>query len=159
MSMSPYLAEIRSLVGSRPLMLSSAAAVVRDEAGRILVGRHEVGDRWVIPGGIIDPGETPAQAMVREVREETGLEVVPTRLLGVWGGTPEHHVVYPNGHVVDFTMVAFEAAVVGGALDSSADELRDLGWCHLDQVRALDTADWMGDVLAALEHPAAAFRH
>lgn len=158
MSMSPYLSELRSLVGARTLMLPSAAAVVLDEDGRMLLGRHEVGDRWVIPGGIIDPGETPAQAVVREVREETGLDIRPTRLLGVWGGTPEHHVVYPNGHEVDFTMIAFQAEVIGGTLNPDLDELRDLGWFGGADVRRLDLAAWMGDVLAALDDPELGFR-
>jgi 8-oxo-dGTP pyrophosphatase MutT (NUDIX family) len=156
--MSPYLAELRSIVGARPLMLSSAAGVVSDDAGRILLGRHEVGGHWVIPGGIIDPGETPAQAMVREVREETGLTVSPTELLGVWGGTAEHHVTYPNGHEVDFLLIAFEARVVGGRLDTASEELTELGWYQSTEIRSLDTAPWMVDILAALDDPNHRFR-
>lgn len=139
-------------------MLSSAAALVRDRRNRVLLGRHVVGGGWVIPGGIIDPGETPAQAAAREVAEETGLVVNPTRLLGVWGGTPEHHVTYPNGHEVDYTLVAFEAEVVGGEILSQSEELSDIGWFHLREVADLDVAPWMNDVLAALDDPPRHFR-
>jgi 8-oxo-dGTP diphosphatase len=60
-------------------------AVIRDEAGRMLMilRGHEPGmGLWSIPGGRIEPGESDEQALVREVREETGLEVTCGRLLG-----------------------------------------------------------------------------
>ena len=61
-------------------------AVVKDETGRLLLIKrgHEPGvGLWSIPGGRIEPGESDVAALVREVREETGLDVVAGRLLGV----------------------------------------------------------------------------
>src|SRR2546430_16924216 len=56
-----------------------AGAVVKDQAGRLLLvrrGREPGRGRWSLPGGRVEPGETAAEAAVREVREETGLDVV-----------------------------------------------------------------------------------
>ncbi|HJY99567.1 MAG TPA: NUDIX domain-containing protein, partial [Streptosporangiaceae bacterium] len=60
-------------------------AVITDSRGRLLLIRrgHEPGaGLWSLPGGRIEPGETDAEALVREMREETGLEVEPGPLLG-----------------------------------------------------------------------------
>ena len=70
---------------SSPARLQCVGAVITDEAGRLLLilRGHEPGiGLWSIPGGRIEPGETDEQAVVREVREETGLVVTCGRLLG-----------------------------------------------------------------------------
>ena len=58
-----------------------ADALVRDARGRVLLVRRADDGRWAMPGGWVDPGETPEQAVVREVAEETGLRVSAPRLL------------------------------------------------------------------------------
>lgn len=53
-----------------------AAAVIRDAIGSVLLVRHTYGRlNWELPGGLVEPGESPAEAVVREVAEETGLDV------------------------------------------------------------------------------------
>ena len=62
-------------------MREGADALVRDARGRVLLVRRADDGRWAMPGGWVDPGETPEQAVVREVAEETGLRVSEPRLL------------------------------------------------------------------------------
>jgi 8-oxo-dGTP diphosphatase len=86
MPMSPYIAELRSKVGHSLLMMPGAAAFIRNDQGEILLQRRSDTGQWVLPGGAIDPDEEPADAVVREVWEETRLKVVPDKLIGVYGG-------------------------------------------------------------------------
>jgi ADP-ribose pyrophosphatase YjhB (NUDIX family) len=68
-----------------PRVVPCVGAVVHDAAGRLLLiqrGHDPHRGRWSLPGGRIEAGESPEQAVVREVREETGLEVVPGRPIG-----------------------------------------------------------------------------
>ena len=70
-------------------VIPCVGAVIKDEQGRLLLIKrgHEPGaGLWSLPGGRIEPGETDAEALVREMREETGLEVEPGRLLGSVSG-------------------------------------------------------------------------
>ena len=125
--MSPYLRKLRSKVGHDLLMLPSVAAVIRDERGRLLLQEKSSGEGWSLPAGAIDPGETPEDAVRREVREETGLIVEPRELLGVLGGTGFRYV-YPNGDAVEFTVVLFRCAVTSksdGPLDPETNSLAD----------------------------------
>jgi 8-oxo-dGTP pyrophosphatase MutT (NUDIX family) len=64
--------------------LTAAEAVVFDEQGRLLLIRRADDGLWALPGGLINPGETPAQAAVREIREEAGLVVEADALVGVY---------------------------------------------------------------------------
>ena len=71
-----------------------ADALVRDVRGRVLLVRRADDGRWAMPGGWVDPGETPEQAVVREVAEETGLRVSAPRLLHTKGRPTSVHYTF-----------------------------------------------------------------
>jgi ADP-ribose pyrophosphatase YjhB (NUDIX family) len=83
-------------------------AVIQDDRERVLLTRRREGDEWVLPGGSVETGEPPWEAVVREVFEETGLEVEVARLVGVYVKRRETDLV-----------LAFEASIVGGELRNS----------------------------------------
>jgi 8-oxo-dGTP pyrophosphatase MutT (NUDIX family) len=123
---SDYLRRLRERVGSDLLLLPGVAGIVRDPENRVLFIRRADSGDWGLPAGAIDPGETPAEAVVREVHEETGLDVRPTRIAGVFGGRG-FRVRYENGDEAEYTVVVFDCATFGGTLaplDGEALELR-----------------------------------
>jgi ADP-ribose pyrophosphatase YjhB (NUDIX family) len=69
-------------------------AVILDERGRVLLGHRTDEDAWNLPGGGIEPGETPWAAAEREVAEEVALVVEAERLLGVSSQPPAGHLVF-----------------------------------------------------------------
>jgi 8-oxo-dGTP pyrophosphatase MutT (NUDIX family) len=111
--MTSYLMELRGLIGNRLLLLPSVAAVIRDHAGDLLLQEKASGEGWSLPAGAIEPGETPQEAIIREVMEETGLAVVSTNVLGVFGGN-EFRYIYPNGDQVEYVVTLFKCQVLEG---------------------------------------------
>ena len=87
---------------------------------------------------------------MREVWEETGLHVRLIGIHGVYAGTPDHRVSYPNGDVVDYVATVFDAEVVGGTLPLETEELTELRWVDIPTLRTLDTPAWMAPML---DHP------
>jgi 8-oxo-dGTP diphosphatase len=83
MGISEYVAGLRALVGHDLLMLPSVSAVVRNSAGEFLLGQRSDTSEWSLIAGSIDPGEQPADAIVREIHEETGVHAVADPLVGV----------------------------------------------------------------------------
>jgi 8-oxo-dGTP diphosphatase len=83
MGMSDYIRDIRAKIGADLLLLPGVAAVIIDPDGRVLLQRRSDSGEWGLPGGAIEPGEEPAEALVREILEETALDVVPERVVGV----------------------------------------------------------------------------
>jgi 8-oxo-dGTP diphosphatase len=103
-----------------------AGAVVRDDAGRLLLIRRANAPSeglWSVPGGRVEIGESPAEAAVREVREETGLEVEVGGLMA-------------TVEIGDYLVHDFEARVVGGRL-RAGDDATDARWCSPDEAVAL----------------------
>ena len=95
---------------------TAADAVVFDDAGRILLQHRTDFDQWGLPGGSIETGETLAESVVREVKEESGLDVEVVRLVGAYS-EPEHTTThYPDGNVVHYVSLTFECRVRGGEL-------------------------------------------
>jgi mutator protein MutT len=92
-------------------------AVIRNDKGDVLIARRSDGGTWDIPGGAIEPGELPAEALRREVREETGLDVRILGIAGVFGGKPFRHT-YPDGNRVEGFCVTFDCEIAGGELKS-----------------------------------------
>lgn len=106
---------------------AGANAVVFDAAGRILLHRRSDNGWWGLPGGGMEIGESVEECAIRETREETGLEVRVTRLVGVYSD-PAHYSVhrYPDGTAVQYLVIVYEAEVLGGelAVSEESTELR-----------------------------------
>jgi len=131
MGISPYLKKLRSHIGSDLVMMPSVAAIIRNEAGQVLFLVRADNGLWDLPAGAIDPGETPAQAVVREVHEETGLVVEPTAVAGVFGGEP-FRLRYGED-IVEYTVTVFECRVIGGTLGALDDETAELHFLDVAQ--------------------------
>jgi 8-oxo-dGTP diphosphatase len=128
-------------------IVRAASAVVVDGAGRVLLvkrGHDPQKGRWSLPGGRLEPGETPAQAAVRELREETGFDVVLEREL--WTVSVPYAV--PPGTAPDrvYRVHGFAAAVAGGSL-RSGDDADEAGWFSPAEVVRLDLSDGILDRL------------
>jgi 8-oxo-dGTP pyrophosphatase MutT (NUDIX family) len=126
MPMSPYYRGLRDKIGHDLLIIPGVAGVLRDEQGRVLLHRNRGGD-WGLPAGAVEPGESPAHAIVREVLEETGLCTTAERILGVVGGSG-CRLTYPNGDQVEYVCTVFECSRVGGELLVSGEETSMLSW-------------------------------
>jgi 8-oxo-dGTP pyrophosphatase MutT (NUDIX family) len=136
MGMSDYVRGLREKVGNGLLFMPSTHCVIRDAAGRLLLVRHVEG-RWMLPGGAIEPGETPADAARRECWEEASVLVEPERILGVYGG-PEYEVTYANGDHARWVVTIFSARIVSGEPRPGDDETQDVGWFLPEELDALE---------------------
>jgi 8-oxo-dGTP pyrophosphatase MutT (NUDIX family) len=153
---SPYIASLRSRVGTTRLLLPSVSGIVYDADGRILLVRQVEGGVWSTPGGVIEPDETPADAVVREVWEETGLRVRPERILGVFGGAP-FIARYPNGDETQFVMTAFDCTILEGVPRPDGEETTEVRFVAADELERLTSTPWLRQVLPLLyARPAAA---
>lgn len=98
----------------KPQFSLGAFAIITDEQDRVLLGLRTDRDMWNLPGGVIEHGESPWEAVVREVKEETGLEVKVDKMLGVYSKDYENDMVF-----------MFKCSVTGGDLTLS-DEAKEL---------------------------------
>lgn len=132
---SDYILGLREKIGPGLLLMPGAGALVRNAQGHLLLQLREDDGTWSLPGGAVEPGETPARAVVREVREETGLRVRPVRLAGVLGA---QRSTYPNGDEVEYTTVLFDCEVLGGSLSTEDPETARLQWFPPDRLPRLE---------------------
>jgi len=122
-------------------LIPCVGAVIKDDTGRLLLVKrgHEPGKGlWSIPGGRVEAGESDAAALVREVREETGLAVTPGRLIG------SVRRAAGNGGV--FEIRDYAAAVTGGAL-VPGDDADDAVWAGPAELDTLPLTDGLLDAL------------
>jgi 8-oxo-dGTP pyrophosphatase MutT (NUDIX family) len=134
---APHIARLRAVVGHELLLLPSVALLPVDEAGRLLLVQ-ETGqdDGWHVMGGAVDMGESPAEAAIREAREEIGAGVRLVRLIDVLGG-PDYEVRYPNGDRVAYVSVVYEVEITDGAPAPNDGELSEVAWFHPAELPAL----------------------
>jgi len=112
-------------------------AIVLDPAGRLLLVQraNEPGaGRWSLPGGRVEPGETDQDAVVREVAEETGLQVRTTRLAGRVRRGP-------------YLIADYTCELVGGVL-RAGDDASDVRWADAETYAALPLVDGLTDALS-----------
>lgn len=135
MPIPDFVLGLRAAVGTDLLWLPGVSAVVIDEDGRILLGQRADNRNWAVISGILEPGEDPAPAAVREVREETG---VHCRVVALTAVSVSPVVTYPNGDCAQYLDLCFWGTPTGGSTGSQAhvadDESVAVGWFAPDRL-------------------------
>lgn len=134
----------------------SVSAVIFDRHRRILLQQRSDGGQWGLPGGGVEIGESVTAAIVREVREETGLRVSARRLVGVYSEPALQVVRYPGGNVWHYVNVCFECLVRGGTL-TTCDETLALDWFAAHRLPAAILPNHVVRIRDARARRAAAF--
>jgi 8-oxo-dGTP pyrophosphatase MutT (NUDIX family) len=112
-------------------------AAVRDAASRLLLTRRVDNGLWVLPGGKLELGETIAAAAVREVFEETGIQVEVTGFAGIYTD-PGHVIAYDDGTVLQEFSVCLHARHTSGVPQADRCETSDVRWFDPDELSGLD---------------------
>ena len=124
MPMSDYVRRMRATIGNDLLLVPTVNVLMFDEQNRVLLIRPDAEGLWTTPGGMVEPYETPADAALRAMWENTGLTVELTRVIGVFGGM-ECSVTYGNQDQMSFVSTVFAARRPPGAqAGTPADESR-----------------------------------
>ena len=125
-------------IGKEGTLRVGASALIYNEARkRILMTQRADNSRWCLPGGGMDPGESAAETCVREVMEESGLEVKVTKLVGIYT-SPDIIIEYSDGNKIQPVIFSFEVEIIGGELGLS-NETIDFGWYTVAEIEAMDT--------------------
>ncbi len=93
------------------MTLLGAFAIIFDETGRVLLGHRRDMDLWNLPGGRIEAGERPDEAILREVMEETGLQVRMEKLVGIYSKPGKDELIF-----------LFRCVITGGELQQVTSE-------------------------------------
>jgi ADP-ribose pyrophosphatase YjhB (NUDIX family) len=152
--MSSFIRALRDKIGHDLLPLVGVSCVVVNDSGQVLLVKSKECPTWMPIGGMVEIGEEPADAVVREVQEETGVDVEPQRLAGVFDG-PD--VTYQNGDRAHFISLVFRCRPLRGEPRVNDDETTDVRYFALDGLPEL-RGDHRRNIETALgETPEAAF--
>jgi 8-oxo-dGTP pyrophosphatase MutT (NUDIX family) len=134
MATPKFILELREKIGHDLLFLTGIAGVVLDDDQRVLLVRRADDGRWSLVAGILEPGEQPAVALLREIQEETAVKAVVERLVSVETLPPSS---YPNGDQVQYLDLTFRCRYVSGEARVNDDESLEVAWFPLDSLPTL----------------------
>jgi 8-oxo-dGTP pyrophosphatase MutT (NUDIX family) len=127
-----YIAQLRKLIGTRPIFLVGSCVLVFDDEGRLLLQKRSDSLDWGTIGGSLELGETFEQAAARELYEEAGLTAGSFRFVALLAGEDLYYR-YPHGDEVYNVVGVFEAVDVRGVPTIRDEEGLDLRYFPLNQ--------------------------
>jgi ADP-ribose pyrophosphatase YjhB (NUDIX family) len=113
-----------------------SAVLFSPDKDEVLLTRRSDNGMWCLPGGMVEAGETVSETCIREMREETSLEVRIVRLSGVYSN-PDQLVVYPDGNKAHIIVLNFEVVKVGGSL-SLSEETTEIRFFPIKEAAGMD---------------------
>ena len=128
-----FILELRKKIGHDLLWLIGVTGYVRDAEGRVLLGRRSDTGEWALIYGINEPGEQPADTVIREIREETGVDAQVTDLVSVISS--DRVITYANGDKTMYMDHSFLCELRPGGNDTpfvGDEESLNVGWFPLD---------------------------
>jgi ADP-ribose pyrophosphatase YjhB (NUDIX family) len=121
------------------IALGCSAVIFDPTRAQVLLTRRTDNGRWCLPGGRTEAGESVVETCIREVLEETGLEVRIIRLLGVYS-SPHRMVEYADGNRYHIVALNFEAEPIGGSL-SISEETTEYGYFSWESMAQMDVME------------------
>ncbi|WP_414938172.1 NUDIX hydrolase [Amycolatopsis sp. cmx-11-51] len=118
-------------------VVPSVTVAIRDNKGRILVIHKVDNDLWALPGGGHDAGESITETAIREVKEETGLDIEVRRLIGTYTD-PRHVMAYDDGEVRQQFSLCFEGCWTGGEAREDGTETKAVRWVSAGELADLN---------------------
>lgn len=135
-TVTPYFPILRQKVGTAPIILPGTSMVVFNHDGDVLVVRKFGQDTWRFPAGFSDIGESSSATAVREMKEETGLDVEPIDIIGIYSD-PEHaSKTISNGDQFQLVDLVVECRLIGGQIQPDGIEIEAITYMPLDDVLA-----------------------
>lgn len=110
------------------------AIIIFNKDKEVLLQKRADVRLWGIPSGHVEPGESVTEAAVREVKEETGLSIRITKLIGVYSEPKSQVFKYPNGITTHFITTYFEGEIIDGDISCSSNETLELGYFRIDNL-------------------------
>jgi ADP-ribose pyrophosphatase YjhB (NUDIX family) len=117
-------------------VVPSVTVAIRNDAGKLLLIHKIDNDLWALPGGGHDPGERIVDTAIREVKEETGLDVEIESLVGTYTD-PRHVMQYDDGEVRQQFSLCFKGRLVGGTAREDGTETKAVEWVSPDRIADL----------------------
>ena len=118
------------------LGVGCSAFIFDANRNKVLLARRADNGKWAVPGGYMNSGESFSEACIREVFEETGLEVSIRKLIGIYT-SPNLLLEYPDGNKWQLVVMHFEAEITTGELTAS-DETTEFGFFSWQEINDLD---------------------
>ena len=122
-----YIKKLRKFIGHDPIMMCACGCLIFNDKGQVLLQRRSDDNLWGNPGGSMDLGETIYETIIREVKEETNLEIrqEDLEIFNIYSGEEQHHI-YPNDDEVYFVNIIFKTNTYYGEIkcDSESYELK-----------------------------------
>lgn len=113
---------------------AGVAVLIFNENYQVLLQKRADVGLWGIPSGHIEIGETVSEAAIREVKEETNLDIRISKLIGVYSDPHSQVFSYPNGQVVHFITTCFLAEIIGGELICNLEESIEMKFFDVHQL-------------------------
>ncbi len=149
--MDDYIKNLRSKVGHDRIILNYVGCIIFDAENRLLLQKRTDCGEWGFLGGLVELGEGTHEAAIREIKEESGLDVEIISLYGVYS---KYFDEYANGDKAQTIVHLFKAKIVGGALIDNNAETAELKFFDLDNVPPLfnkQHQDALDDIIAGKE--------
>jgi ADP-ribose pyrophosphatase YjhB (NUDIX family) len=129
-----YLGKLRKLIGKEEIIIIAARGVLFDEDGRLLLIRRRDNGRWAMPAGAMELGDSVYDCLVREVYEESGLQVHAATLFAIWSDPNQMSIVTEYGDPYQIVNFIFRVDEWSGELVKETDETIDAGFFAVDDL-------------------------
>lgn len=134
----PYILYLRNMVGDANVLLNAACVVLTNDQDEILLQERTDSLRWGLPGGLMELDESIQDCAIREVFEETGLEVELVRFIGIFNNPMQRWRERDEARILVF---AFTGKVIGGELSVHDHESKSLCYFRKDELPSLHSID------------------